>query len=68
MKKNVGRIDVIIRIVLAIIFAVLYFTGVVTGTLGYVFLGLAAISVLTSLLGRCPLYSVLGLNTCPLKK
>ncbi len=68
MKKNVGRIDVIIRIVLAVIFAVLYFSGVVTGTFGYVLLGLAAISVLTSFMGRCPLYSIFGINTCPMKK
>ena len=45
MKKNVGRIDVIIRIVLAIIFIALYFLEVVTGAFGIALLVLAGISV-----------------------
>ena len=49
MKKNVGSTDKIIRIVLAIVFAALFFTGTVTGVLGYVLLTLGAIFVLTSL-------------------
>ena len=68
MKKNVGKIDVIIRIVLAIVFIALYFTEIVTGTFGIILLVLAGISVATSLIKTCPLYSILGLSTCPLKK
>jgi len=68
MKKNVGRIDVIIRIVLAIVFVALFFTDTVTGTFGIVLLVLAGVSVLTSFMGSCPLYSIVGLNTCPMKK
>jgi hypothetical protein len=68
MKKNVGSTDKVIRIVLAIVFAALYFTGTVSGTLGYVLLGLAGVFVLTSLVSFCPLYALVGLNTCPVKK
>ncbi|MCZ8216692.1 MAG: DUF2892 domain-containing protein [Cyclobacteriaceae bacterium] len=68
MKKNVGSTDKIIRIMLAIVFAALYFTGTVGGTLGYVLLGLGGVFVLTSLVNFCPLYALVGLNTCPVKK
>jgi len=65
MKKNMGNIDRIIRVLLAAIVAVLYFTGIVTGTLGIVLLVLAGVFVLTSLISFCPLYPIFGINTCP---
>ncbi len=68
MKKNMGSGDRVIRILLAAVFAVLYFTGTVSGTLGYVLLGLGGVFVLTSLVSFCPLYALLGLNSCPVKK
>lgn len=68
MKKNVGNIDKIIRIALALVFAVLYFTNTVTGTLGLVLVILGGVFVLTSLVGFCPLYAMVGMNTCPAKK
>lgn len=68
MKKNMGNSDRVIRIALAVVFGVLYFTGTVTGTFGYVLLGLGAVFILTSLVSSCPLYSLIGLNTCPPKK
>jgi hypothetical protein len=68
MKKNMGSVDKIIRIVLAVIFAALYFTNTVTGTLGIVLLVLGAAFVLTSLVSFCPLYPILGINTCATKK
>ncbi len=68
MKKNVGNMDKGIRIVLAIIFGALYFTGTVTGTMGLVLVILGGVFVLTSLVGFCPIYSIVGLNTCPTKK
>jgi len=67
MKKNMGNIDRIIRLVLAVIFAALYFTGTVTGTLGVALVILGAVFVLTSLVSFCPLYRIVGLNTCPTK-
>jgi len=66
MKKNISSLDKGIRITLAIIFAALYFTGTLQGTIGIVLLILGGIFVLTSLLGTCPIYSVLGISTCPI--
>ncbi len=64
MKKNMGTADKIIRIVIAAIFAVLYFTHTVSGTVGIVLLALGAVFVLTSLISFCPLYLPFGINTC----
>ncbi len=68
MKPNMGTIDKIFRITLAAVAAILYFTHVVTGTLGIVVLVVAAVLVLTSLISFCPLYPVLGINTGKKKK
>ena len=68
MKTNVGTIDKVIRIAVAIVFAVLYFTGTVSGTLGIILLVLGGVFLLTSLMGTCPLYSMVGISTCPVKK
>ncbi|MEY2811275.1 MAG: hypothetical protein RI991_270 [Bacteroidota bacterium] len=64
MKKNMGNSDKIVRILLAVVFAALYFTGTVTGTLGLVLVVAAGIFVLTSLVSFCPLYTILGISTC----
>jgi len=64
MKKNMSSSDRIIRVLIAAVFAVLYFTGAVTGTLGLVLLGLGGVFVLTSLIGFCPLYAIFGISTC----
>jgi len=68
MKKNMGNADRIIRLVLAAVVAVLYFTNTITGTFGIILLVLAGIFVVTSLVSFCPLYTLVGLNTCPAKK
>lgn len=68
MKKNMSNIDRIVRVVLAAVFAYLYFSGTVAGTLGIVLMVLAAIFVLTSLVSSCPLYSLVGISTCPVEK
>jgi len=68
MKKNMGNTDRIIRIVIAIVIAALYFTNVITGTLGIVLLVIAGVFLLTSLVSFCPLYTLFGMNTCPAKK
>jgi drug/metabolite transporter superfamily protein YnfA len=68
MKKNMGSADRVIRVILAAIFAVLYFTGIVPGTIGLVLVALGGIFVLTSLISFCPLYTIVGLSTCPAKK
>ena len=63
MKKNMGSADKIIRVVLAVVFGILYFTGTVTGALGIVLLIVGAIFLITPLINFCPLYSVLGINS-----
>ncbi|MFT3846187.1 MAG: DUF2892 domain-containing protein [Lacibacter sp.] len=68
MKKNMGNTDRIIRILIAAVFAFLYFSGKVTGTPGIVLLVLGAVFVLTSIISFCPLYTIFGLNTCPAKE
>ncbi|MTB49973.1 DUF2892 domain-containing protein [Lewinella sp. W8] len=67
MTTNMGKADRLIRPLLAVAFLALYFTGTVTGTLGIFLLVVAGIFLLTSLMGTCPLYSLLGVNTCKVK-
>ncbi len=63
MTKNIGSLDKAIRLVLAAVFVVLYFTNVVPGALGIVLLVLAGVFALTSLVGSCPLYLPFNLST-----
>jgi hypothetical protein len=63
MKKNVGTIDRAIRIVVAVVIAVLFQTGVISGTIGFILLVLAAVFVLTSLVSFCPLWWMFGIST-----
>lgn len=67
MKKNMGSTDKIIRVVIAIIVAALYFTGTISGTLGTILLVLAGIFLLTSFISFCPLYAPFGISTCRTK-
>lgn len=68
MKKNMGNTDKIVRVIIALVIATLFFTDVITGTLGIILMVLAGIFVLTSLINFCPLYSIFGVSTCALKK
>jgi K+-transporting ATPase A subunit len=67
MKKNMGMADRIIRVLIAVVLGILYFTGTVTGTLGIILLVLAGVFVLTSFVGFCPLYIPFGIKTCSAK-
>lgn len=58
-----SNLDRTIRSILAAIIAILYFTGIISGTLGYVLLALAVIFLLTSLVSFCPLYFPFRLST-----
>lgn len=62
-----GNADKIIRSIIAVVVAVLYFTNVITGTLGIVLMVLAIVFLLTSLVSFCPLYAPFGLSTCKVK-
>lgn len=68
MKKNMGTADRVIRLLLAAIFAFLYFGGMVTGTVGIILVVLGAVFALTSLVSFCPLYTLVGFSTCPTGK
>lgn len=67
MKANMGSTDRILRILLAVVIGILYFTETVTGTLGIVLLVLAVVFLLTSFISFCPLYAPFGINTCAKK-
>ncbi len=63
MKANLGSLDKAIRIILAIVFAILYFTKTVDGAVGMVLLVAGGVLLLTSVISFCPLYAILGFNT-----
>jgi len=66
--KNMGTVDRIVRVIIAALIAVLYFTEIITGTTAIVLLILAGIFVLTSLISTCPLYLPFGIKTCKTEK
>lgn len=63
MTKNMGLIDKALRILVALIVVVLYFNNIIDGVLAIVLLIFSAVFVLTSLIGFCPLYTPLKINT-----
>jgi len=63
-----GNTDRIIRIIIAAIVVGLYVTNIITGTFGIILLVVAGVFMLTSLISFCPLYTLLGINSCPVKK
>ena len=63
MKKNMGILDKIIRILIAVVVVILYFAAVISGTVAIVLLILSGIFILTSLISRCPLYLPFGIST-----
>ena len=62
-EKNMGKYDRVIRIIIALVIAGLYFTGTVEGTLAYILLAAGGVFLLTSFVSFCPLYSLIGLST-----
>jgi len=63
MKKNMGTVDKVLRLLGAVLLVVLYLTGVVSGVLGIICLLIAVMFVVTSILGFCPLYVPFGFST-----
>ena len=68
MKKNVGSIDKVIRIILAVVIVILAITHVISGTLAVVMLILAGIFVLTTVISFCPIWWALGIGTTKSKE
>lgn len=65
LDRNMGKIDTGIRLTVAGILFVLFFTKTVTGTIGFIDLGLALLFTVTSFVGFCPVYKLFGATTCP---
>lgn len=63
LSANMGTVDRSIRIAIAVIIAVLYFAGAISGTLAIILGILAIVFVLTSLVGFCPLYVPFKIST-----
>jgi zinc transporter ZupT len=63
MKANLHDVDKVARIILAIVVAVLYFTGVISGTLAIILSVVAALLVVTVFINFCPIYHFLGIST-----
>lgn len=59
-----GSADRLIRILVAVVFAVLYFAGIVPGVLGLTLVVLGGIFLLTSFVSFCPIYAIFGMSTC----
>ncbi|MFP5040569.1 DUF2892 domain-containing protein [Parasediminibacterium sp. JCM 36343] len=68
MKQNIGKADTIIRIILAFIISGLFFTHTVTGITGTALLVAGGILLVTAVFNFCPLYALLGINSCGIKK
>lgn len=63
MKPNMGKYDRVIRTLIAVAIAILFFTKIITGTIGIVLLVLAGIFLISSFISFCPMYSVFGIST-----
>lgn len=68
MKKNMGNADRIIRVIIAAILSYLVYNQTLTGVLATISLIFSVVFVLTSLISFCPLYPLLGVNTCSKKE
>jgi hypothetical protein len=63
MLRNMGTADRVIRTLIAVAVAVLYFTHVIGGTLALILGVIAVIFLLTSLVSFCPGYLPFGIST-----
>jgi len=68
MKKNMGNLDKVVRVLAAILIIVLYLTNEISGTVAIVLLGLASVFILTSFISFCPLYLPFRFSTRQTKK
>ncbi len=63
MKKNLGNIDKLIRLIIAVVAIWAAYTGQVSNPWNYVLYPVAAIMVLTAFVGTCPIWLMTGINT-----
>ena len=67
MKKNVGTGDRFLRVMIGVIALIVGLSGMLEGTVKWVALGVGAVMVVTASVQFCPLYTLLGINTCKVK-
>lgn len=60
--------DRIIRLIISAIMVALFFTNIISGTLGIILLAISGVFTLTSIISFCPLYAIFGISTCPVKQ
>lgn len=63
MKKNMGKTDRTIRLMIAVVLIGLFFAGMLPGTIGIIALVFAGVFILTSSINFCPLYPILKIDT-----
>jgi fatty-acid desaturase len=63
MKKNLSNMDRAVRFTIGIILITLFLTQILTGTLGYILMGVGIVLLVTGLASFCPLYALLGICT-----
>lgn len=63
MKKNMGTIDKVLRILVAAVIAGLYFANIISGTVAIVLLIVAGAFIITSFMSFCPMYLPFGIST-----
>jgi hypothetical protein len=63
MRTNMGSADKTIRIIIAAVISGLFIGNIISGTVGYLLLALAAIFLITSFVSFCPLYLPFGIST-----
>ncbi len=68
MKKNVGNIDKLVRLLLALLAVIATYLDQVISPWTYVLYVVAGIMVLTAFIGSCPIWLMTGINTLKLKK
>jgi len=68
MKKNVGSIDKIIRLIIAIVAVYASYTGMVASPWNYVLYAVAVIMLVTALSGSCPIFSIFGVSSSKVKE
>lgn len=64
MNKNIGVTDKFIRTMLALGLVALYTSGTITDQWKIAIIVMVAVLLLTTIIGICPLYKLLGINTC----
>lgn len=64
MKKNMGTVDRVIRVLAALVVGWLIYNGTISGILAIVLGIFAVVFLLTSFIGSCPAYLPIGLSTC----